>query len=791
MLQSFFKIVVRNLWRYKAYTLINIVGLAIGIAAMVWGYQTYQFSFSFDKFHPDIDNVYRGLTSKQGSDGIKGIFPMAVVEAANSEFPAIVKTVRLDSRGLNIKSGKDETFTEQVHFTDPSFFEFFNFPLLAGNNDLTDRSAVLITETMAKKYFGNENPLGRTLQFYAGDVYAMNFIVKGVLRNPPINSTIQFNFLTNFSNQLKPDGAKIEAGDWGWFVDAAFFKINDPSKTAALANALNKYTSRQNKAREDWKVARFELMSLSKAATVNGIISSNNLFERPDDSAAFGPIVFAFLILLSACLNFSNTTVARSNSRLKEIGMRKVMGSSYGQLIAQMLIECGIIVIAAIGLSTILNSWWLPTFNKMFTFVDIKADYLHDRNLIFYLVIMLAGTTLLAGSYPAFYISRFNPSTIFRGSVKFGGSNLFSRLMLGLQIAISIITVIGGIAFAKNAAFQRSYDFGYNIENTIGLFVTDRNTFNAMKNELTNIPQVNALSGARHHIGFGYRTVPVEAEGIEKESNYFEVGNDYLRVMNLSLVTGRTFDASMESDYSRSILITQKMAANYGWKENEAPGKQIHIDSATYSVIGVLKDFHSNTFFEPLEPAILKLVKDDKFQYLVIQSRPEDLTSVYDQAKAIWKKLFPLKPFNGFYQNEITAESYRVSSSIAIIFSWFAIISVLLTATGLFALVSLTILKKMREIALRKVVGASGRDILILINKGYVWVFVVSAILGCYGGVTLTRLLLDMIFRINVGIENSTLIISVMSLFVIAACTIGFKVWQAVKTNPVKLLRMD
>ena len=791
MLSNFFKIVIRNLWRYKSYTLINIIGLGIGIAGMIWGYQTFKFAYSFDNFHADKDNVYRALVGKEGTDGIQGIFPMAVVQSAKNDFPGITETVLLDSRGLNIKSGQGETFTEQVHFTSPTFFNFFNFPLVTGNHDLNDRSAVLITEKIAKKYFGNESPIGKEIIFYAGEPYAMTFIVKGVLKDLPLNSTIHFDFLTNFENQLKPDGSKIAPDDWAWFVDAAFLKILNPSHAVAMENSLKKYIPLQNKVREDWKVSGFKLMTLRKNAVLTDFINYNNLYERPDDSATYGPIVFAFLIFLSACLNFSNTTVARANSRLKEIGMRKVMGSTYNQLILQMLIECAIIVLVAIALSVLLNSWWIPAFNKMFVFVDVKTDYLHDPELLIYIAIMLIVTTLLAGAYPAFYISRFNPSTIFRGSIKFGGSNLFSRLMLGLQISISIITVIGGIAFARNAEFQRNYDFGYSLENTMGIIVNDRNTFNAMKNEMANIPQVTGLAGTRHHISFGYRNVVVETGGLKKETKFLEVGKDYVTVMNLRMVAGRPFDAAMISDYSNSILVTQKMAADLGWNERQILGKQIHIDTATYSVIGVLKDFHSNTFFDPMEPAVLKLVNEDKFQYLVIQAKSADLTTVYAKTKTIWEKFFPLKPFNGFYQNEITAESYRVTSSIAKIFSWLAIVSILLTATGLFALVSLTVLKKMREIALRKVVGARARDILILINKGYFWVFLVSAILGCYGGWSLTKLLLDMIFKVNVGIEKSTLIISVMILLCITACTTGIKVWQAVKTNPVKLLRME
>jgi ABC-type antimicrobial peptide transport system permease subunit len=261
--------------------------------------------------------------------------------------------------------------------------------------------------------------------------------------------------------------------------------------------------------------------------------------------------------------------------------------------------------------------------------------------------------------------------------------------------------------------------------------------------------------------------------------------------MDLKMAEGREFDAQMEGDYARSILITEKLAANYGWKNKEALGKQIFIDSMNYSVVGVLKDFQLDRLFDPTEPVVMKLAKENRFQFLVLQTKISDLEMVYAKTRDAWKKIFPMKPFTGFYQNEITQEAYKVTSNIAKIFSWFAIISILLTATGLFGLISLTIVKKMKEIALRKVVGARAGHILLLVNRGYFWIFIVGAAVGCYGGYALTKLLLDMIFAVNAGIASSTLVNSVLVLFIIVAITSGFKVWQAVRTNPIKLLRTE
>ncbi|HEY6503045.1 MAG TPA: ABC transporter permease [Chitinophagaceae bacterium] len=790
MFKSFYKIVFRNMWRYKGYTLLNIIGMAIGIAAIVWGYQTYRYSFSFDNFHTDRDKVYRALSYKEGANGVKGVFPMAAVKQAQNDFSGIEEAVRYLSRGLSVKYDKNEPFAERAYFTDPAFFELFNFPLLEGSNNIADENAVLITERTAKKYFGNKDPLGKSLIFYSGDSYALPLTVTGVLKDVPINSTIQFDFITNFENFRRGNGSKVAPDDWTLMMDAAFFKIPNPADAQRLAKEFDKYIPIQQKAREDWKTAGFKLITINENAALSDM-SNNNLGQRPEDSATYGPFILALLIFLSACLNFSNTTVSRANRRLKEMGMRKVMGSSQRRLIFQMLIECGFVVVLAVLLSALLNYWWFPAFNQMFNGLKVTADYFNDINLLLFIAAAVVITTLLAGAYPAFYISRFNPSTIFRGTVKFGGTNLFSRIMLGLQVSIAMITVIAGIGFARNAEFQKNYDYGYNIENTIGVIVFDTTSYPAFRNEIAGIPQVTALAGTRNHIGYGSRNVVAEAEGKKGETNYLEVGRDYIKTMNLKMAEGREFDAQMEGDYTHSILITQNLAANYGWKDKEALGKKIFIDSMHYSVVGVLKDFHLDELFEPLEPVVLKLTKENRYQFLVIQSKTSDLETVFSKTKDAWKKIFPMKPFAGFYQNEIKAEAYQVTKSIARIFTWFAIISILLTTTGLFALVSLTVLKKTKEIALRKVVGAKPGDILVLINRGYFWIFLLASAIGCYGGYALTKLLLDMIFGVNAGIAMSTLINSIIVLFVIAGITSGIKVWQAIRSNPAKNLRSE
>jgi len=617
MFTNYCKIIYRNLRRYKSYTLINIIGMAIGIASMVWGYQTWRFAFSFDNFHPHPDQVYRGLTYKKDGEGMKGVFPMAAVPLARQQFPAIKAATRYKGRGISLRQDTSETFSEQVHFVDPDFVRLFHFPLVAGNNDLSDPNTVLLTEKTAKKYFGTRDPIGKPLTFYAGESYARILTVRGVLKNPPMNSTLQFGMLTPFDNLLNSNGRPIGPEDWTTFADAAFFYIPDPSAVPAVVKGMTAWQPLQNKARDDWKVGGVRLVSIRQAASWSNLIGSNYLYRRPDDAAAYGGFVLAFLIFLSCCLNFSNTTVSHAGIRLKEIGMRKVMGSTYRQLMVQLLAECSLIVLAAVLLSMLLNTWWLPAFNSMFRGVLVEADYLHDRNLLLFVFAIWLGSTVLAGFYPAFYLSRFNPTAIFRGTVKFGGSNLFSRLMLGLQLSIAIITVTGAIAFARNSAFQRDYDYGYNIESNMALILPDTTSYIAMKNQLAAIQGITGLAGSRNHLSFDYRESVAESEGFKKEVDFLEVGRDYLDVMGLKLAAGRGFDKGMDADYDNALLITEKTAALYGWNASTALGKQMRIDSSRFTVTGVLKDLHAATLFEPTPAIAILLGKESRFHYLL------------------------------------------------------------------------------------------------------------------------------------------------------------------------------
>ncbi|HEX3081428.1 MAG TPA: ABC transporter permease, partial [Puia sp.] len=327
MIRNYLTIIFRNLWKNKLYTFINVISLAVGIAAVVWGIQDYRYSFSYDQFHKDGKNIFRVLTKTAGNDNRKGYCPELLAASAKNDFPSVTQAVRWDSRGLNVKAPQNDPFETAAHFTDASFFEMFNFPLIRGTNQIQDKSTVLLSERAAKKFFGGADPIGKILLLYSDEPFKRPLTVTGILKDPPANSSILFDLITNTENQLKPDGSEIKNDEWEWLSDAVFLKLKNPGDAALLGKELGRYVPLQQSARKDIKIVSFSLQPLAEVS--DGFnIENDALSGRPTDAAAFGPIVLAILIMLSACLNFANTSVAQSNRRLKEMGVRKVMGSS-------------------------------------------------------------------------------------------------------------------------------------------------------------------------------------------------------------------------------------------------------------------------------------------------------------------------------------------------------------------------------------------------------------------------------------------------------------------------------
>jgi putative ABC transport system permease protein len=324
------------------------------------------------------------------------------------------------------------------------------------------------------------------------------------------------------------------------------------------------------------------------------------------------------------------------------------------------------------------------------------------------------------------------------------------------------------------------------------LDLQSKNRYGAVRDELNKIPGINGIAGTINHIGFSYHRIPLEAKGEKRESIYLETGDHYTEVMNLKLVAGRPFQNGGSADYRKSMLINEKLAFQFGWTPKLAIGQSIKVgDTAQFTIVGVLKDFEQNSLFDAIQPVAMVLARPENYTQIIIRADQGSVSAVYNHVKTAWAKLYPMKPIRVYYQDRLGAEASGVNESIAIIFSWFALISMIMAATGMFALVSLTILKRTKEIAVRKVVGAKGRHIFQLVLRGYFLVFLISAGLGCYSGYSLSRLLMDLIFKINSGVSLSSLSWSFLAVILISAMTIGSRVWIVLRTKSTEVLKTN
>ncbi len=719
MLSSYLTIAFRNLRRNSNYLIINVLGLGAALGFCILSYLNYQFAHTYDHWHRDADRIVRAEVVKASNGETYGICPSALGPAVVADLSEVEAQCRYDSRGTVVKYG-EAVFNEPLHFADKNFFQFFDFEVIAGSLDLSDPSLVIIDQEVAKKYFGTGNPIGQTLIFYADTDQRLPLTVGGVVKNIPLNSSLRFRFMTHLDNQF--DGAKrVDYAGWKYNVDAIFFKLKSLSDAPALNSNLQRYLGPSNAIRPDWTLSAFRLEPLRELALNSQSLRSNGLWQGIPPAAVWGNITIALMLLLTAALNFANMTIAVCNRRLREMGVRKVMGGTRFQLMRQLLGESLLVVVFAAGLGMVLAYPIVDWFNSTWKFTDLKVNYA-DPNLMAYIGGVVLLTTLLAGSYPAFYISSFRPSSIFRGGVLFGNSNLFSRLMMGSQIAISLVAVVTGVSFARNAEFNRRADIGFDYQPILQAWLPTAADYPRFTDAIKDIPGVVATAGSVHLPGFSYTLADFKWQGVAQEAILYQVGNDFPAVMGMRLAQGNWPAPAIDTTASPEIVVNQTFARKVSGSDNVV-GQEITFDNRSLRIAGVVSDFMTNTPFQPILPAVINPVPMRNWRRCMIKTADiAQQPKVMAALETKWKQLFPYTPFNVGYQNEMLRDAVEVSDNIANNMVVLAAIAILLSITGLFSLVSLNVLRRMREVAVRRVMGASAGQVAWVLNKSYIWI---------------------------------------------------------------------
>jgi putative ABC transport system permease protein len=788
MLKNYITVAFRSLLRNKWYTTINVIGLSLGIACVIVAFVIYTDAAHFDAFHKNYNSIYRviGVRTINDKDVRVGIVPLPLGSRLLQDCPQVERAVRVDRLEGYVRKN-DKVFSERIEFADSGFFEMFTFPLMAGTADLTKANQILISEEYAKKYFGDENPIGEILSVTMPNSNPINMIVSGVLKPYPYNSSLKFDILA--SSKVLVDIGWDEPANWGHITWALFIQVPDPASLPAVRDKLNEYLPIQAAANPNGVLKQLSLDPLKDVAIKSQSTRSNSLQRFINDSAVYGIGLWAILILLMGCFNYINTALAYSHQRLKEIGVRKVMGSSKSNLVIQFLIEHFVVCVVALILGLCLAELLAPGLNNLFPFMDLRVNPIQSTSLLLFLVVIIISTAIGAGSYPAYVISSFNPVGIFRSRFKTGKTSAATKVFLCFQLSLSMAAVTGAIVFAQNSEFNKNLDLGYETHNVINVGVENAQRFTVLKNEIQNHPGINVISGSQTPIRISNVPTVVQYASERREANIFTVGFDYIEALKLRLKEGRSFNWKTPTDTSNCVVINATLAKELGWTSSADQTVTIHDKS--YQVIGVVEDFFNYGTFRQITPCVFRACGPDQYSVMNILVQPGQSETVINFLRTTWSRLFPDIPISANTQDFFDAEAIQVSENISIFHAVLAMMAILIASMGIFALVSLNMVRRAKEVGIRKVLGASISQIMLLTNREMIILLVLASIVADIGGSFFIRLLMDSVWKYHIGISGIVKLTGNLIIVFGVILTAGWQIWKTAHANPIESLKYE
>lgn len=794
MIKNFFTLAFRNYMRNKLFVIINVLGLGIAIACCIIAYLNYKFDADTNKMHLNRTSIYKINQSRYIKDRLQdySATPLSLAPAIENDLAGIERITRYSTgfSPLRYETPDKEVkiFNERIAFADKEFLRMFTFPMKWGDSTaFEDEGKMLISERISEKFFGNDNPVGESITLFDNDGVGVVFTIGGVFKNVPDNSIIRFEVLSLYSNYLKI--YKINEFDWKNWAGGTFLQVSNPEQIKEIEKSLANYLPLQNKAREDWIVERFYIQTLDEFTRYARDLWANWIGAKSPPAATFAPIIMAFLILLLACFNFINTSIASSNKRLKEIGIRKVVGSHRKGLIIQFLGENAIICFFALIVSLVIASFLVNEWDKMWAEEIIGKDFLSTFGVWAFLAITLLFTTFFSALYPAFYISSFNPTEVLKGDIKFSGRSMLSRVLLVLQFSISIIGLISSMVFTQNANFQNTIDYGYTRDDIIVVQAGSNENIEQLRSRLESIPGIQRMALTSYHISWTALTRTATSVDKNSEIRLFNVYTDYLSTMDLKFTAGRDFTPEFElSDINKTAIVNESLVSELGW--DDPLGKTVKVDSLNLVVVGVVKDFVQN-LWSPIMPMVFRMVPKEQAGTLIVKGSKENILALDDQIKAVWEEIIPNEPYGGAPLSNFNEESITINSNIQKIFNFLTVVGIFLSIVALYTLVSLNILKRTKEVGMRKVLGAPSMQITHLIGKPFILMVLIASLIGGATGYFMSVMLLDSIWEHHILVGFISVIIPIAITLVLAYVTLTSKVLYTLSKNPVQSLRYE
>jgi putative ABC transport system permease protein len=792
MLKNFLTVAVRNLLRNKVYVTINTLGMGIAMACCMTAYMLIAYNIEFDDYFSgdevsDIVKVKHHLQASNGEHVTTLTCPIVMAPIAAGEISGITDFTRFTTQDV-ILSHEDNSFYETVRFADSSFFRMFHLGIARGSyKAFQEKQSVFLSDALAKKYFASEDPIGASMRVVVGGK-PYDLVVGGVFERLPLNMSFRIEALVPMEIYL--DAHDIESNDWNAGNTASvLFTLSNVDQRLAIGEQMKKYVRLANDKHKELSTTFFELVPFHTPVLKSEVQVTHLRLPMPTIALVIFSIL-GLIILVIACFNLTNTTLALTGKRVKEIGIRKVVGSARSQIALQFLIEMVITVALAIVAGVILAQVIVPEFALMWQ-LQYGLHDMNSMNLIVMLAILLFVVAILAGSYPALTNSRFSPIELLKGRKRAGGTTYLTSSLLVVQFSLSVIVLVAGIVFTQNAGYQQRLDLGYDKESILTVSVQGRQEYEALKNQVIQNPEVESIAGAANHIGpYTARYSSIRIDTSLFKTNVYEVGTGYFNTVGLQVISGRDFFENSENDRESAVVIDENFAVNHGFKN--PIDKRLFYKERPYRVIGVVKNHLSGLKQENDSEHIYTLAAPESYSTLVVRTDPANLLSVRSNLEVEWKKMFPGKPFECKLQTELVyqdASEYNVN--LTKIFFFITVLGSLLSASGIYALASLNVQKRTKEIGVRKVLGASVRSIVQLLNKEFAIILMLAGLFGSVGGYALTNALMGSLYVQHIQIGVGTLVLCSFIVFIFGIATTSGTIFRSAVANPTETLRTE
>jgi putative ABC transport system permease protein len=793
MIKNYFKIALRNLWKHKVFTLINILGLSVGMTACFLIYLYVSFETSYDAFNTKAGRIYRVVTDiKTPSDMLHWSStsgPMAI--NMRTDFPEVESAVRVSYQSFLVKKGDVKFQEKNTIMADSTLFNIFDFPLISGDKKtaLKEPMSIVLSQTAAKKYFANENPVGKQVLLTGA---AINSTITGVMKDIPENSQIKADMIVSMSSQKQVYGYSIDSG-WSSFNLSSYILLKQGTDPATFAAKLPKFidfhTGKELKdAQMSFTLFLEPLREVYLRSTRDGSASGNinNVYIFS---------IIAVFILLIACINFINLATARSAERAKEVGIRKVSGAEKPQLMRQFIGESVLLCMMAFAISVVLSMILIPLFNQL-AGKTISTGLFQNPFNILILFLTALGIGCVAGIYPALVLSSYKPIIVLKGRFATGTKGILLRQgLVVLQFTVSIALIISVIVVYNQTKYMRSQELGFDKNQMMIIDTNGDKNKDAFKQSLSSISGVLSTSYCSSVPGGGTSTAYSKVQNKQGDMQtasldiYF-VDFDYIDQYKMKLVAGRGFSKQFGTDTTQAMVINESTAKLLGYTSpQQAIGRNFDQWGRQGKIIGVIKDFHYQSLQQPIRPLTIR-IEPEGYQFISVKIASANLPSTIRSIESTWNKIIPNRPFDYAFLDESFDKQYRAEDRFGNLFLNFAILAIFISCLGLLGLASYSTIQRTKEIGVRKVMGASVSNITNLLSKDFLkLVFIAFLIATPIAAIGMYKWLHSFAYRINLSVW--TFLLAGVMATLIAFITVSFQAIKAAIANPVKSLRTE